>query len=215
MNEINNIDKYTDKEYMKSRFQKLFSLASHIKYDSMISSIYNKNLLMIDTKLPEMFGYFILFHFVTMGIYNLDCINLCDVLEDINPLNFGQKWLYKHNIKEMLSEFALGMIPGVLWNRQEVVDGGYIIVKKNGDIVCFNIYNRGSFQDYLLNNTIIDRPSASRHDYAYIFKEDGHYYINLNIQIRFKKISSDTSYKTNLKKNEILEFMRKNYNKIK
>ena len=41
-----------------------------------------------------------------------------------------------------------------------------------------------------MRNTQFDRPSASRHDYGYIYKENGHFYIDLNVQIRFKSITA-------------------------
>ena len=64
-------------------------------------------------------------------------------------------------------------------------DGGYIIVKKDGDVVAYHIYNRNSFEDYLLDNTCFERASTQKHDYAHIYENDGKMYINLNAQIRF------------------------------
>ncbi len=216
MNDINKIDRASNIEYMKSRFKELFSRASYVKYDSMFSDVYNENLLMIDSKFPEIYAYFILFHFMTMGIYNLDCNNLCELLQYINPLDL-KKWLYKDRLKDMFVASALGMTPGKLWNKINAVTGGYIVVKRDGEVVCFHLYNRHLFMDYLLNNTIIDRPSASRHDYAYIFKEGNRYFINLNIQIRFKKINNlENSINNDLiKKEKVFDFMKKYYNKIK
>ena len=216
MNDINKIDKSSNSEYMKCRFKELFSRASYVKYDSMLSDVYNENLLMIDSKFPEIYAYFILFHFMTMGIYNLDCNNLCELLQYINPLDL-RGWLYKCRLQDMLVASALGMTPGKLWNKINAVTGGYIVVKRDGEVVCFHLYNRHLFMDYLLNNTIIDRPSASRHDYAYIFKEGNRYFINLNIQIRFKKINNlENSINNDLiKKEKVFDFMKKYYNKIK
>ncbi|SMG15027.1 HpaII restriction endonuclease [Arenibacter troitsensis] len=33
---------------------------------------------------------------------------------------------------------------------------GYVIVKEDGQVLCYSIYNRNEFEDYLLNNTQID-----------------------------------------------------------
>lgn len=62
---------------------------------------------------------------------------------------------------------------------------GYVIVKEDGDVLAYHIYNRGAFETYLLNNTKLERGSTSRHGFASIYKDNGKYYINLNLQIRF------------------------------
>ena len=82
------------------------------------------------------------------------------------------------------------MTPGTEWDGLDNASGGYIIIKKDGDIVCYHLYNRNFFEEYLYRNTQFDRPSASRHDYGYIYKENGKYFIDLNVQIRFKSITA-------------------------
>lgn len=111
------------------------------------------------------------------------------MLEEKNPLNYKNKNVYTYKIKELLCASALGMTPGREWNGNESATGGYIIVKRDGDVLCYHLYNRNFFKDYLLKNTNIDRPSATRHDYGYVFKADYKYFIDLNIQIRFKSIT--------------------------
>ena len=56
---------------------------------------------------------------------------------------------------------------------------------KDGDVVAYHIYNRNSFEDYLLDNTCFERGATQKHDYAHIYENDGKMYINLNAQIRF------------------------------
>ena len=80
------------------------------------------------------------------------------------------------------------MTPGKDWDGIEAATGGYIIVKRDGDVLCYHIYNRDFFEAYLLKNAAFDRPSATRHDYGYVYKDGDNYFIDLNIQIRFKKI---------------------------
>jgi len=190
MDEINAIDKSVDKEYMKARMDALFKRASSVRYSGMLSDTYEDNLMMIDSMLPEIYGDFILYHYMTMQYPHIDCETLCKVLEENNPLGYRKGNIYTYKIKKLLCASALGMTPGKEWDGNEAATGGYIIVKRDGDVVCYHLYNRNFFEDYLLKNTTIDRPSASRYDYAYVFKENGHYYIDLNIQIRFKSIKA-------------------------
>ena len=63
-----------------------------------------------------------------------------------------------------------------------------LLVKKDGDIVCYHFYNRKDVEDYLYNNTRFERGSRTRHEYGSLYRaDDGKVYIKLNLQIRFKK----------------------------
>ena len=190
MSRINGIDKSTDREYMKLRMAELFKTAASVRYYGMLSDTYEDNLVMIDSMLPEIYGIFILYHYISMQDPSVDCEALCKILEKNNPLSYRKSDIYTYKIKKLLCASALGMTPGKEWDGNEAATGGYIIVKRDGDVLCYHIYNRNFFEEYLLKNTTIDRPSASRYDYAYIYKEDGHYFIDLNIQVRFKSIKA-------------------------
>ena len=193
MEEINAIDKSVTREYMKERMKELFKRASLVEYHSMLDQTYEDNLFLIDSMLPQIYARFILLHFQTMHLKHMDCKKTCAVLDQINPLNHRKQNIYTYKIKKLLCASALGMTPGTEWNGVEAATGGYVIVKRDGDVLCYHLYNRNFFEDYLLNNTVIDRPSTSRHQYGYIFSEDGRYFIDLNIQIRFKSINASNS----------------------
>ena len=77
------------------------------------------------------------------------------------------------------------MLPGKVWSGKADANGGYIIVREDGEVLCYHLYNRNDFEDYLLKNTRFDRGGAGRHGYAVVEKVDGRYYIKLNLQIRF------------------------------
>ena len=85
---------------------------------------------------------------------------------------------------------ALGMLPATPWGGKYEATGGYLVVKEDGDIVCFHIYDRNLLEDYLFYNTRFETPSSStkkQHNFGKIYKgEDGNLYFNLNLQIRFK-----------------------------
>tara|TARA_R110000868_G_C10909038_1_gene764824 strand:+ start:626 stop:865 length:240 start_codon:yes stop_codon:yes gene_type:complete len=79
------------------------------------------------------------------------------------------------------------MMPSKVWTGQYDSTGRYLIVKENGDVLCYHIYNKNEFEDYLFNNTKLDTASSSRHDFGMIYKENGKLYFKLNLQIRFIK----------------------------
>ena len=65
--------------------------------------------------------------------------------------------------------------------------GGIIIVKDDGDVVCYHIYNRNEFQEYLFNNTRLEQASISRYKFGNFYKENNKILFKLNLQIRFIK----------------------------
>ena len=94
---------------------------------------------------------------------------------------------YNYKIKRFLTDVALGMMPSKVWSGQYDATGGYLIVKEDGDILCYHIYNRNEFEDYLINNTKLDTASSSRHGFGEIYEENEELYFKLNLQIRFLK----------------------------
>ena len=63
--------------------------------------------------------------------------------------------------------------PAKPWDGLDEANGGYIIVKADGEILAYHIYNRNFFEQYLLDNTILERASTSRHDYMSLYEENG------------------------------------------
>ncbi|MCL2221329.1 MAG: HpaII family restriction endonuclease [Oscillospiraceae bacterium] len=188
MEEINAIDKTVLREYMIARMVRLFSLCSKIEYHCVKDETFTDNLILIDSLLPELFGEMVLRHYsnIDKGIY--DCEELIRLVEELNPLDYRASKIYRYKIKRLICASALGMTPGKTWDGLEAATGGYIIVKRDGDVLCYHIYNRNFFEEYLMRNTQFDRPSASKFDYGYLYKENGAMYLDLNVQIRFKNI---------------------------
>ena len=72
------------------------------------------------------------------------------------------------------------------WEGAEDANGGYITVKRDGSVVCYHLYNRTEFEDYLYEYTKFERASTSKMHYLEVYKENDEYRIKLNLQIRFK-----------------------------
>lgn len=80
------------------------------------------------------------------------------------------------------------MMPARQWDGRYEANGGYIVVKENGDVVCYHFYKRNDVEDNLYNNTRFDRPSRKRYGWGTIIRgEDGKLFMRLNLQIRFIK----------------------------
>lgn len=171
-----------------NRISKLLSEGFQIKFNDIQSKTLKLNLQLIDSDLPEILASLLLTKYSNSGVALLS--PLLQQLKIANPLNFDLSQghpFYEYKIKNFLTDSALGMTPASLWTGQYDATGGIIIVKQNGELVCYHIYNRNEFQDYLLNNTRFEQASTSRYDFGDVYKENGRYFIKLNLQVRFTK----------------------------
>ncbi len=149
--------------------------------------IFSNNLVLIDSLLPEILSQ------IVFDFYSSEFSHLTDLVNSTaekNPLKFdveNEHKFYEYKIKRFLTDVALGMMPSQVWTGKYDATGGYLVVKENGDVLCYHIYNKNEFEDYLLNNTKRDTASSSRHGFGEIYEENGQLYFNLNLQIRFIK----------------------------
>lgn len=179
-NEINAIDTRTK---IKDKMSKIAEYGGNIEYCGMNHDGFKRNLIMVDSSMPEIIGNMLLY-FYTEDVK--ECDKLVDMLGDRDPLGYGDAMMYTYKFKKFLCSCALGMKPAKPWDGLDEANGGYIIVKADGEILAYHIYNRNFFEQYLLDNTILERASTSRHDYMSLYEENGKMFIKLNLQIRFR-----------------------------
>jgi len=163
------------------RMKAISEAGGRLNFETMENETFRENLYMIDSQMPSIVAEMLSGYYAKIAT---DCEELTDYVIRINPLSRSADF-YKHKIKEMLCAIALGMKPATKWNGTDEASGGYIIVKTNGDVLAYHIYNRDAFKGYLLKNTKLDRASTSRHDFATLYEENGKIKIKLNLQIRF------------------------------
>jgi len=133
--------------------------------------------------MEDMMGHILLRHYQTG---EPGCEEILAWMEEENPMHYPRKGFYKYKFKKLLCSIALGMVPSKGWDGIDDATGGYVIVTDDGECLAYHIYNRDKFEEYLLKNTRFERASTSRHDYASIYEDNSEYYMNLNLQIRFK-----------------------------
>lgn len=184
---VNQID---TKGKIRDRINSLKKSGCEIVFDTIESDTFLANLRMSDTVLPQILSEYLLFYFSSNGssLSNLTS----DVLTNgtvCEQYNINETSLV-HKIKSFLHAVALGMVPASSWSGEMSANGGhggYIIVREDGELVCYHVFNADQFREYLYQNVKFDSPSASRHGYGVVYQQDGSFYINLNIQIRFLK----------------------------
>lgn len=103
-----------------------------------------------------------------------------------NPLNVPNPAIYYEKaIKDFLMAGFTGMTAAVKWDGKEQVNGGYIVVMDDGDVICYHSSDRESFRDYLYRNTYFEYVSKDKYKWSYITKIDDEYYLPLNVSVRF------------------------------
>jgi hypothetical protein len=179
INSISSISK------IKNRLEEIFNLSGKLVFSSIEKSRFKNNLVLIDSLLPNILAELLKQYFTS----NLSTVRLLtENLISSNPLNFETidfHPFYEYKIKRFLTDIALGMMPSKVWGGLYDATGGYLIVKDDGDILCYHIYNKNQFEDYLYNNTKLETASSTRHDFGKIYFDSGKLFFKLNLQIRF------------------------------
>jgi len=184
------------------RLQELERLGCELKFDKIQSNQLWKNLKMIDGDLPQIIGWSLFYRWV---FRESSLTKISEILEKKDPMNFyggmpSEQKLYEYKLKRFLTEAAMGMTSETAWLGEYDSFGGVIIAKKDGDIVCFHIYDFNLFRNYLLNNTKFEQPSTGEdphfpgrsrasgknYNYGWVYKDDDSVKIKINLQIRFK-----------------------------
>ena len=186
--DIRDINAINTRSKVKDRLSAIYERGASLRFREQYNRTFENNLILIDSSLPKILGSLVLDFY---GESNRTTLReLTDALKQQNPLHFdiGQNHIfYEYKIKRFLTDIALGMKPATVWQGEYEVKGGYLIVKENGDIVCYHIYDKNEFEEYLMNNTRLETASTSRHDFGEIYEQNGKLYFNLNLQIRFTK----------------------------
>lgn len=184
-NQINEINSINTKSKIRDRIERIKELKGELQFDKVGNRIFENNLILIDSALPKIISEILLLYFSS----NFSKISdLVSEVSKTNPLNFNQKNkhpFYTYKIKRFLTDIALGMMPSKVWTGKLDATGGYLVVKSDGDILCYHIYNRNEFEDYLFANTKLETASSTRHEFGIIYEENEQLYFKLNLQIRF------------------------------
>jgi type II restriction enzyme len=180
---INAID---TRSKIKDRLEEVKKLGGDLRFLSLEQDIFKNNLVLIDSLLPNILAE-IIKTFFTSSLSTIHA--LTEEISSKNPLGYDTQFLhsfYEYKIKRFLTDVALGMMPSKVWGGLYDATGGYLVVKEDGEILCYHIYNRNQFEDYLYFNTKLETASSSRHEFGVLYLDYGQLKMKLNLQIRFK-----------------------------
>lgn len=170
---------------VKKRITKIYQEGRALRFSGVDNSVFRNNLILIDSRLPEILAEML------CQYYSGNATTTADLSAKVcakNPNGYdysNRHHFYEYKIKRLLCEAALGMLPAEIWHGKYDATGGYLVVRQDGEIVCYHLYSHNQFEDYLFLNTKFDTPSSSRHHFGDIYEENGRFFLKLNLQIRF------------------------------
>lgn len=184
-NQILEINEIETRSKIKDRILKINELGGILEFQKTESSVFGNNLILIDSALPKIIAESLHLFFTTT--YS-SVLELTSQVTTSNPIDYNLEAnhpFYSYKIKRFLTDIALGMMPSKVWTGELDATGGYLVVKEDGEVLCYHIYNRNEFEDYLFTNTKLETASSTRHEFGKIYEENGQLYFKLNLQIRF------------------------------
>lgn len=147
--------------------------------------VYNDNLFLVRESMPKIMAWCV--HDRLLGENSEHGVReTVERMAAVNPLGVGNPDVYYEKaIKDFLMAGFTGMTAGSKWDGKEQVNGGYIVVMDDGDVICYHSSDREAFRDYLYRNTYFEYVSADKYNWSRIIKIDGEYYLPLNVSVRF------------------------------
>lgn len=171
------------------RMQGLVDKGCELKYHDIEHQTFKNNLLFLDTCMPEFIADCLAYaNKPNSSSYIKDIVTSISLINPFGYSGNNTQEFYEHKMKVLLLDTALGMTPAKEWLGRYDANGGYLVVRKDGEIVCYHFYNRNDVEDYLYNNTRFDNPSRERYHFGTLYRnQDNKVYMRLNLQIRFTK----------------------------
>lgn len=181
-----NINKFNSLNRFKDKFDYLQSIKSNITFYGVADQTLHNNLTLLDLGIEKIIAHALLIYYSGKENNLSDIINYISNIDPLHINTHTNQPMYAYKVKQFLLAFALGMTSSKPWYGKFNANGGYIVVKEDGDIVCYHFFDRNDLENYLFYNTKFETPSTSRHKFGNIYNNNDENYLKLNLQVRFK-----------------------------
>jgi len=157
----------------------LYESGFHLEFEYMSNDVFYQNLILLDMQFPNHLAKVLLESYLT-GEKSFE-----KVINQVFPNDDTASRQPIFKLKEFLGAVAMGLRPSSKWDGDTTRFSGILVVKADGEVVFYYLYNRKNFEEYLFKNVAFERASTRRHKYGQIYSENGVDKIKLNLQIRF------------------------------
>lgn len=181
---------------VKGRVSKILASGCQLTFDGYTRAqrtgqqTFADNCRFINGDISEMWRAVVMAHFSNDKFSggNGSMRDISDWLVKEDPCHIGayKDEMYPVYISNFLFAAYCGLTASRHWNGRSNVNGGLIVVRRDGRVVGFSSLDSDLFHDYLFNNCRVDWPSTSKGhgDYGTVYW-DGAWKFALNFQIRF------------------------------
>lgn len=164
---------------VKTNIKELSNAGFKLKFEKFDNPTFEKSLKNIDSNLPQYLAE------VLLAYTHSSTTNMKSICEIAFPESDNDSELKIQKIKKFLSAASMGLKAATVWSGYPEDFGGMLLVKRDGDVLFYYLYNMKKFEEYLFNNLRFETPSASKHGFGQVFEENNKYFIKLNLQIRY------------------------------
>lgn len=176
------INSISTRTKLKDRLKVIDNLGGKVFFSKISNSIFESNLLMVDSLMPEILAC------VLLDSYRGNTKDLLELF--ISSGHFRSKQHAVKKLNDLLQAISFGMFPNKVWDGTFEVNGGILVVKPTGDVGLLDlIYHNEIVGKFLTKETKLDSPSSSRYHMLELTpsNEDQRLYkFTLNLQIRYK-----------------------------
>jgi len=184
INQIKSVKEFSDK------LRLLNSFGASLVFEKVDNEIFQSNLQTIDYNFDKILSELLVLFYENKSASENTVKKFIESISTRNTIGYNMKInssIYEMIMKKFLTDYALGMRAAEVWKRNYQATGGYLIVKDDGELICYHFYFTKNFEDYLFNNTKLETPDPDRHKFGDVYIEDGTQKMKLNLQIRFIK----------------------------
>ena len=172
------------------RMRYLKSLGLDIRFISPVKDTARQNLIRCGGfETPQIVGGMLKYYYFECVATSVGVEDAIKYLSKVDFVGYGFDELYdtyRVKVANLLYAMFTGLRFSKPWSGRSDVSGGYIVVKRDGDVVAFHSCIADAFKDFLVDKLKFEAPSCSRHKYMEIYKKNGKYYLKLALQFRFK-----------------------------
>ncbi len=168
----------------------LKSFGASLEFEKVDNEIFQSNLQTIDYNFDKILSEMLVLFYANDVASENTVKKFIESITKKNSIGYNLKInssMYEMIMKKFLTDYALGMRAAEVWKRNYQATGGYLIVKEDGELICYHFYFTKNFEDYLFNNTKLETPDPERHKFGDVYEEAGKQKMKLNLQIRFIK----------------------------
>lgn len=184
------IDEINNERLFSNKLKRLKLYGAELEFEKVDNPKFESNLQTIDFYFGKILAELLLL-FYSNDIPSRNTVkNFIEEITTKNPLKYNlniNSSMYELMMKKFLTDYALGMRASEVWKREYQATGGYLIVREDGELICYHFYFTKNFEDYLFNNTKLETPDPERHNFGFIYEENKVQKMKLNLQIRFIK----------------------------